>query len=86
MMKRLLILVVVCFGVVTIALNPFLLQTGGNGILAKGWCRVIESDKAVPDHTHATTALLAIVFSADNPCFFELNFRMSTGGKTEWIN
>ncbi len=37
MMKKLLILVVVCFGVVTMALNPFLLQTGGNGILAKGY-------------------------------------------------
>lgn len=37
MMNKLLILVVVCFGVVTMALNPFLLQTGGNGILAKGY-------------------------------------------------
>lgn len=36
-MKKLLILVVVSLGVVTAALNPFSLQTGGNGILAKGY-------------------------------------------------
>ncbi|MBN2219212.1 MAG: hypothetical protein JW697_02935 [Kosmotogaceae bacterium] len=33
-MKKLLILIVVFFCVVTVAMNPFRLQTGGNGILA----------------------------------------------------
>ncbi|HOZ98660.1 hypothetical protein [Mesotoga prima] len=33
-MKKLLILIVVFFCVVTVAMNPFQLQTGGNGILA----------------------------------------------------
>jgi len=67
MMKKLLILVVVCFGVVTMALNPFFLQTGGNGILAKGYSSGFGSP----------SDLYGILMSAFSSNFIELTTNAS---------